>query len=159
MPNDSMPELELRNVRTRERLVDTVARIRQKSDVPARTRLALATTRQRWHRDPTPLVAVAMTAAAGLAAIVVGTRIRHHPAGRLSALREPAPVPILTPVKAGKAGKAGKDGTSKGVPVFARKDPTGNPVYQERQAAEKRRKKNAAHAKKSIKQMTKALKG
>ncbi|MBY0176318.1 hypothetical protein [Curtobacterium herbarum] len=153
MPNDSMPELELRNVRTRERIVDTVARIRQKSDVPARTRLALAKTRQRWHRDPTPLVAVAMTAAAGLAAIVVGTRIRNHPAGRLGALREPAPVPVFKPVK------VGKDGKSTGVPVFARKDPTGNPVFQERQAAAKRRKKDAARAKKSIKQMTKAMKG
>ena len=88
-----------------------------------------------------------------VAAIVVGTRIRNHPAGRLGALREPAPVPVFKPVK------VGKDGQSKGVPVFARKDPTGNPVFQQRQAAEKRRKKDAARAKKSIKQMTKAMKG
>ncbi|WP_146236725.1 MULTISPECIES: hypothetical protein [unclassified Curtobacterium] len=153
MPNDSMPELELRNVRTRERIVDTVTRIRQKSDVPARTRLALAKTRQRWHRDPTPLVAVALTAAAGVATIIVGARIRNEPAGRLSALREPAPVPVFKPVK------VRKDGQSKGVPVFTRKDPTGNPVYQERQAAEKRRKKDAKRNKKVLKRITKAAKG
>jgi hypothetical protein len=145
MPNDSMPELELANVRTRERLTETVARIRDKADVPARTRLAVAKTKQRWHRDPTPLVAVAMTAAAGLAAIVVGVRIRNEPAGRLSALREPAPVPVFKPVKVGKNGK------SKGVPVFARKDPTGNPVYQERQAAAKQAKKDRKRAKRATK--------
>jgi hypothetical protein len=145
MPNDSMPELELANVRTRERLTETVARIRDKADVPARTRLAVAKTKQRWHRDPTPLVAVAMTAAAGLAAIVVGVRIRNEPAGRLSALREPAPVPVFKPVKVGKSGK------SKGVPVFARKDPTGNPVYQERQAAAKQAKKDRKRAKRATK--------
>jgi hypothetical protein len=149
MPNDSMPELELANVRTRERLTETVARIRQKADVPARTRLAVAKTKQRWHRDPTPLVAVAMTAAAGLAAIVVGVRIRNTPAGRLSALREPAPVPLFKPVKVGKNGK------SKGVPVFARKDPTGNPVYQERQAAAERAKRDRKRAKR----ITKKAKG
>jgi hypothetical protein len=153
MPNDSLPELELANVRTRERITETVDRIRQKADVPARTRLAVAKTKQRWRHDPTPLVAVAMTAAAGVAAIVVGVRIGNTPAGRLAALREPAPVPVFKPVK------VGKDGKSKGVPVFARKDPTGNPVYQEREAAKKRQKKDAKRAGKSIKRMKKAAKG
>lgn len=153
MANDSLPELELANVRTRERLTETVRRLQRKADVPARTRLAVAKTRQRWHRDPTPLVAVAMTAATGIAAIVVGTRLRNEPAGRMAALREPAPVPVFKPVKVGKSGK------STGVPVFARKDPTGNPVYQERQAAEKRRKKDAKRNKRAVKRITKAAKG
>ncbi len=51
MAKDSLPELELANVRTRERLTDSVAEIRRRSDVPARTRLAVAKARQRWHRD------------------------------------------------------------------------------------------------------------
>ena len=85
MANDSLPELELANVRTRERITDTVERIKQKVDVPARTRLAVAKTRQRWHRDPTPLVALATIAATGVVAIVVGTRIGRTPAGHLAA--------------------------------------------------------------------------
>ena len=152
MPNDSMPELELRNVRTRERLVATVDRIKQKADVPARTRLAVAKTKQRWHRDPTPLVALALTAATGIAAIVVGVRFRAHPGNRLAAVREPAPVPVFRPVKVGKDGKA------KGVPAFARKDDRKNPVFQERQAAEKRRKKTAKQAKKNRKRVARAVK-
>ncbi|WP_144761946.1 hypothetical protein [Curtobacterium sp. 9128] len=143
MANDSLPELELANVRTRERITDTVELIRHKVDVPARTRLAIAKTRQRWHRDPTPLVALAATAAAGIAAIVVGVRIRHSPAARMEALRTPAPVPVFKPVK------LGKDGTAKGVPVFARKDDKHNPVLQDRQAAEKRLKKARKQAKKA----------
>lgn len=83
MAHDSLPELELHNVRTRERIGDTVAEIRRRSDVPARTRLALAKTRQRWHRDPTPLVALGLTAVAGIASIVIGFGIRDSPRGRL----------------------------------------------------------------------------
>jgi ElaB/YqjD/DUF883 family membrane-anchored ribosome-binding protein len=84
MPKDSLPELELANVRTRERLTDSVAEIKRRSDVPARTRLAIAKTRQRWHRDPTPLVAMGITAVAGIASIVVGIAIRNSPAGHLA---------------------------------------------------------------------------
>ncbi|ROP65187.1 hypothetical protein EDF24_1003 [Curtobacterium sp. PhB130] len=149
MANDSLPELELANVRTRERITDTVERIRQKVDVPARTRLAVAKTKQRWHRDPTPLVALAATAAAGIAAIVVGVRIRHSPGARLDALRTPAPVPVFKPVK------VGKDGKSKGVPAFSRKDDKHNPVLQDQQAAAKRRKKVQKQAKKAGKQAAK----
>ncbi|MCJ1714055.1 hypothetical protein [Curtobacterium sp. VKM Ac-2922] len=85
MAHDSLPELELANVRTRERMTDTVERIRHKVDLPARTRLALAKTRQRWHRDPTPLVALGTIAAAGVAAVVLGARIARTPAGHLAA--------------------------------------------------------------------------
>lgn len=84
MAKDSLPELELANVRTRERLTDSVNEIRRRSDVPARTRLAVAKAKQRWHRDPTPLVAMGITAAAGLGAIVLGVAIRRSPAGHLA---------------------------------------------------------------------------
>ncbi|MFZ6991432.1 hypothetical protein ACO0E1_06035 [Curtobacterium sp. RRHDQ66] len=84
MANDSLPELELANVRTRERITDTVDLIRHKVDVPARTRLAIAKTKQRWHRDPTPLVALGMIAAAGIASVVIGARIGRSPAGHLA---------------------------------------------------------------------------
>jgi hypothetical protein len=152
MANDSLPELELANVRTRERITDTVERIKQKVDVPARTRLAVAKTKQRWHRDPTPLVALGATAAMGIAAIVVGVRIRNHPAGRLEALRTPAPVPVFKPVKIGKDGKA------KGIPVFARKDDPHNPAFQEEKANAKRRAKARKQAKKAGKQAARRAK-
>ena len=93
MAKDSIPELELANVRTRERLTDSVSEIRRRSDVPARTRLAVAKARQRWHRDPTPLVAMAVTAATGIAAIVLGTRIGRTDAGHLD---RPAPSTAFT---------------------------------------------------------------
>lgn len=84
MAKDSLPELELANVRTREHITDTVTEIRRRADVPARTRLAVAKAKQRWHRDPTPLVAMGITAAAGVAAIVTGFAIRNSPAGHLA---------------------------------------------------------------------------
>lgn len=84
MPNESVPELELANVRTREHITDTVREIRRRSDVPARTRLAVAKAKQRWRRDPTPLVAMGITATAGIAAIVLGTRIGRTSAGHLA---------------------------------------------------------------------------
>ncbi|OII09031.1 hypothetical protein [Curtobacterium sp. MCBA15_008] len=84
MAKDSLPELELANVRTREHITDTVTEIRRRADLPARTRLAIAKTRQRWHRDPTPLVAMGITAAAGIAAIVTGIALRNSPAGHLA---------------------------------------------------------------------------
>jgi len=84
MAKESLPELELANVRTRERLTGSVDEIRRRADVPARTRLAIAKAKQRWHRDPTPLVAMGVTAAAGVGAIVLGFAIRRSPAGRLA---------------------------------------------------------------------------
>ncbi len=84
MANDSLPELELANTRAREGITDTVAEIRRRADVPARTRLAIAKTKQRWHRDPTPLVAMGITAAAGVAAIILGARIGRTDAGHLA---------------------------------------------------------------------------
>ncbi|GAA3340850.1 hypothetical protein GCM10017714_22380 [Curtobacterium pusillum] len=152
MAKDSLPELELANVRTREHMTDTVTEIRRRADVPARTRLAIARARQRWHRDPTPLVALGITAATGIAAIVVGIRIRNSPAARLDALLTPAPVPVFKPVK------PGKDGKTKGVPAFARKEDKGNPVLQERKARDKRWAKVAKQAKKARKQAAKRAK-
>lgn len=93
MAKDSLPELELANVRTRERLTDSVAEIRRRSDVPARTRLAVAKARQRWRRDPTPLVAMGITAVTGIAAIVLGARIGRTDAGHLD--RPPAFTALL----------------------------------------------------------------
>lgn len=84
MAKESLPELELANVRTRERLTDSVVEIRRRADVPARTRLAVAKARQRWHRDPTPLVAMGVTATAGVVAIVLGFVIGKRPAGHLA---------------------------------------------------------------------------
>ncbi|MGN8048432.1 hypothetical protein ACTJKO_01990 [Curtobacterium sp. 22159] len=152
MAKDSLPELELANVRTRERMTDTVTELRRRADVPARTRLAIAKARQRWHRDPTPLVALGVTAATGIAAIVVGVRIRHSPAARFDALLTPAPVPVFKPVKPGKDGKA------KGVPAFSRKEDKGNPVLQERKARDARLAKVAKQAKKARKQAAKRAK-
>lgn len=157
MAHDSLPELELANVRTRERITDTVDRIKQKADVPARTRLAIAKTRQRWHRDPTPLVALALTAAAGIASIVVGVRIRNAPGARFDAILEPAPVPVFKPVK------PGKDGTTKGVPAFSRKEDGKNPVLIARKEREKRwakvQKQADAARKQAAKRSKQARKG
>ncbi|MBT2502608.1 hypothetical protein [Curtobacterium sp. ISL-83] len=143
MAKDSLPELELANARTRERLTDSVREITRRADLPARTRLAVAKTRQRWHRDPTPLVALAATAAVGIASIALGVRMRHSPAARMEALRVPAPVPVFKPVK------PGKDGTTKGVPVFARKEDEHNPALQERKAREARLAKAEKQAKRT----------
>jgi hypothetical protein len=139
---ESIPELELANVRTRERITETVEDIRRRADVPARTRLAVAKTRQRWHRDPTPLVAMAVTAGAGIAAIVVGLRIGGTPAARLDAADVPMKLPVFKPVK------PGKDGTTKGVPAFSRKEDKANPALREQKAAEKRAKKAKKQARK-----------
>lgn len=157
MAKDSLPELELANVRAREGITDTVAEIRRRTDLPARTRLAVAKTKQRWHRDPTPLVALGVTAVAGVAAIVVGVRIRRHPAGRLDALLVPAPNPVFKPVKVGEDGKA------KGVPAFSRVEDKHNPVLVERRERDARWAKIEKQAKKSRKRSAKrarrALKG
>lgn len=119
----SLPELELANVRTRERLTDTVTRIRRKSDVPARTRLAVAQWKLQMHRDPTPLVAMMVTAAAGVAAIVVGVRTRGSRGMHLATTgRAPMLLPAFKPVK------LKKDGTAKGTPGFARVPDKNNPV-------------------------------
>ncbi|KQO61355.1 hypothetical protein [Curtobacterium sp. Leaf261] len=103
-PGQSVPELELANVRTREHLERTVARIKQKSNVPERWRLLVARTKQRLHRDPTPLVAMAVTAVAGVAAIVGGTLIGRSEAGHL----DRGFGAVILPVDArGRSGRAG----------------------------------------------------
>jgi hypothetical protein len=100
----SVPELELANVRTREHLERTVSRIKQKSNVPERWRLLVARTKQRWHRDPTPLVAMAITAAAGVAAIVGGTLIGRSQAGHLDRGFGAVILPVDGRGRAGRAG-------------------------------------------------------
>lgn len=109
MAKDSLPELELANVRTREHITDTVTEIRRRADVPARTRLAVAKARQRWHRDPTPLVAMGITAAAGIAAIVTGIAIRNSPAGHLAEPPATAPFTALLPFGARGDGPSAKE--------------------------------------------------
>ncbi|WP_395819534.1 hypothetical protein [Curtobacterium flaccumfaciens] len=84
MAKDSLPELELAIVRTREGITDTVTELKRRADLPARTRLAVAKTKQRWHRDPTPLVAMGITGLTGVAAIVLGIALRNKPAGHLA---------------------------------------------------------------------------
>ncbi len=84
MAKDSLPELELANVRTREGITDTVTELKRRANLPARTRLAVAKTKQRWHRDPTPLVAMGITGLTGVAAIIVGISMRNSPAGHLA---------------------------------------------------------------------------
>lgn len=124
-PKASIPELELRNVRTRERLTRTVAEVRRRGDVPAQWRLAVAKGRQQLHRDPTPLVAMALTAVAGVAAIVGGAVLGRTDAGRLEAAREPMLLPVYKPAKTKKNGKSKKA-------AFARKPDKLNPVTKRR---------------------------
>ncbi|MFZ7086603.1 hypothetical protein [Curtobacterium sp. RRHDQ10] len=133
--HDSLPELELRNVRTREQLEETVAVIRRRADVPQRLRLLRARARQRMHRDPTPLVAMMVTAAAGGAAIVGGVLIGRTSAGRLSAAATPALLPVYKPAK------TGKDGTYRGAGAFARKPDKLNPREQDKKAWKRLQKK------------------
>jgi hypothetical protein len=103
--DDSFSELRLANTRTRERLTDTVHGIRRKTDVPERWRLFRARTRQQMHRDPTPLVAMMIAGAAGVATIVVGTRIARKPAGRLDAADIPMQTFTFAPKKPAKISK------------------------------------------------------
>jgi hypothetical protein len=140
--HDSLPELELANVRTREHIEDTVARIRHKTNVPERWRLFVARSRQQLHRDPTPLVAMMVTGAAGVAAIVVGVRTRRNRDMHLATTgRDPVLLPAFKPVK------TKKDGTSKGVPAFSRVPDKNNPVptkksiKKDRKRAQKRQQK------------------
>jgi hypothetical protein len=123
---ESIPELALANARTREALTDTVGRIKQKSNVPERWRLFVARSRQQLHRDPTPLVAMMVTAGAGVAMIVLGSRIGQTSAGHLEA----ADAPMLQPKF--KPAKRKKDGTLKGQPSFKRKPDKKNPVEKDR---------------------------
>jgi hypothetical protein len=142
--HDSLPELELHNVRTRERLQDTVATIVQRSDVPQRLRLLRARARQRMHRDPTPLVAMMITAAAGGAAIVGGVLIGRRDAGQLGAAATPALLPVFKPAK------TGKDGSYKGSGTFARKPDKLNPREQDKKEWKKLQKKLRKAQSKSI---------
>lgn len=114
--NSSLPELELRSARAREALTDTVATIKQKSNVPERWRLFVARSRQQLHRDPTPLVAMIVIGAAGVAAIIGGTQIGRSSGGHLDPDREPMPLPKFKPAKPDK-----KHGGYKGTPKFSRK--------------------------------------
>jgi hypothetical protein len=112
----SLPELELRSARAREALTDTVARIKQKTNVPERWRLFVARSRQQLHRDPTPLVAMMVIGAAGVAAIVGGTVIGRSQGGHLAAADVPMPLPKFKPAKPDT-----KHGGYKGTPKFSRK--------------------------------------
>jgi hypothetical protein len=122
----SLPELELNTARAREALTDAVATIKQKSNVPERWRLFVARSRQQMHRDPTPLVAMIVIAAAGVASIVVGTRIGNTRAGHLDAAATPALLPQYKPAK------TGKDGRYKGPGKLKRKPDKQNPREQDK---------------------------
>lgn len=145
MAKDTLPELELRTVRTREALTDSVAEIKRRANVPARLRLGAARARQRMHRDPTPLVAMMITAGAGVAAIVVGTRIGRTSAGHLESAKAPMLVPVVKPPKS-------KDGAWKSQVAFARKPDKLNPTvdskpYKKRQKKLQKRLARAAAGK------------
>jgi hypothetical protein len=122
----TIPELQLATTQSREALTDTVARIKQKSNVPERWRLLVARTRQQMHRDPTPLVAMMVTAGVGVAAIVGGIAMRGERAGRLEAAEVPMLLPVYKPMK------PGKNGALKGKPKFKRKPDKQNPVPKDR---------------------------
>jgi hypothetical protein len=121
----SIPELELRNVRTRAALNGTVDTIVRRADLPAQWRLLVAKGRQQLHRDPTPLVAMMATAGLGVVAIVGGVLIGRTDAGRLDAAREPMLLPVFTPGKTKKNGKRRRA-------AFARKPDKLNPVQGRR---------------------------
>lgn len=140
--HDSLPELELANVRTRERIEDTVARIRHKANVPERWRLFVARSRQQLHRHPTPLVATMVTGAAGIAAIVVGLQTRRRGEMHLAKTgRDPVLLPAFKPVK------TKKDGTTKGVPAFARVPDKNNPVPTKKSIKKERKRQQKAFRK------------
>ncbi|OIH95187.1 hypothetical protein [Curtobacterium sp. MCBA15_001] len=163
MAHDSLPELELANVRTRERISDTVERIRHKVDLPARARLAAAKTRQRWHRDPTPLVALGTIALTGVAAIVVGARIGRTPAGHLAEPPAWTAFSALLPFGArggdesapGRAGRKARKAGRKARQAQLEQDPG----YQLRKKQQKRLAPVAAQATKYRKQAAKRSKG
>ena len=130
----SVPELELRTVRTREALTDTVARIRRRADVPARWRELVEASREQLYRDPTPLVAMIATAGVGIAAIVVGAAVARRPAGALDAADAPMLLPVFKPPT------SKKDGTPDSTPKFARVPDKHNPVRQRRKQQHDRTK-------------------
>ncbi|WP_144709923.1 hypothetical protein [Curtobacterium pusillum] len=169
MPKDSLPELELANVRTRERLTDSVSEIRRRADLPARTRLAVAKTRQRWHRDPTPLVAMGITAAAGVGAIVLGFAIGKRPAGHLA--DPPASTAFTTLLPFGprgdgptwaeqtQPGRKGRKARQKAAEEALERDPAHRARVKQRAgiaAVQRRADKNRKQAAKRSKQAAKA---
>ncbi|MDP4335315.1 hypothetical protein Q7F20_18245 [Curtobacterium sp. A7_M15] len=169
MAKDSLPELELATVRTREHLTDTVNEIRRRSDVPARTRLAVAKARQRWHRDPTPLVAMGVTAAAGVAAIVVGIAIRNSPAGHLAEPPATTAFTALLPFGArgdgpsaaeqSQPGRKGRKARAKAAEESLERDPQHRARVKQRAgiaAVQRRATKNRKQAAKRSKQALKA---
>lgn len=167
MAKDSIPELELANVRTRERLTDSVTEIKRRSDVPARARLAVAKTRQRWHRDPTPLVAMGVTAAAGIAAIVLGTRIGRTDAGHLDRPAASTAFTALLPFGArgefdadqAKGGRTGRKARRKAAEESLERDPVHKNRVKQRAgiaAVQRRATKNRKQAAKRSKAAAKA---
>ncbi|MGN6408964.1 MAG: hypothetical protein ACTHMH_11500 [Curtobacterium sp.] len=170
MAKDSLPELELATVRTREHLTDTVNEIRRRSDVPARTRLAVAKAKQRWHRDPTPLVAMGVTAAAGVAAIIVGIAIRNTPAGHLAEPPASTAFTALLPFGArggdgpsaleqSQPGRKGRKARAKAAEESLERDPQHRARVKQRAgiaAVQRRATKNRKQAAKRSKQALKA---
>jgi hypothetical protein len=169
MAKDSLPELELANVRTREHITDTVTEIRRRADLPARTRLAVAKTKQRWHRDPTPLVAMGMTAAAGIASIVVGIAIRNSPAGHLAEPPATSAFTTLLPFGArgdgpsakeqAQPGRKGRKARRKAAEEALERDPVHQARVEQRvgiAAVQRRANKNRKAAVKRSKQAAKA---
>ncbi|WP_066522838.1 hypothetical protein [Curtobacterium ammoniigenes] len=129
----SVPELELRAFRTREALSDTVRRIRRRSNVPARWRELVETSREQLYRDPTPIVAMGATIGVGIAAIVLGVSTARHPASSLAAADTPMLLPAFTPAK------TKKDGTPGSAPKFARVPDKQNPVAESKRRARRGR--------------------
>lgn len=168
MAKDSLPELELANVRTREHITDTVTEIRRRADLPARTRLAIAKTRQRWHRDPTPLVAMGITAAAGIAAIVTGIALRNSPAGHLADPPASSAFTALLPFGArggpaaqeqNQSGRKGRKARKKAAEDALERDPAHKARVKQQvgiAAVQRRADKNRKQAVKRSKQAVKA---
>jgi len=168
MAKDSLPELELANVRTREHITDTVTEIRRRADLPARTRLAIAKTRQRWHRDPTPLVAMGITAAAGIAAIVTGIALRNSPAGHLADPPASSAFTALLPFGArggpsaqeqNQPGRKGRKARKKAAEDALERDPAHKARVKQQvgiAAVQRRANKNRKQAVKRSKQAVKA---
>ena len=172
MAKDSLPELELANVRTREHMTDTVTELKRRADVPAWTRLAIAKTRQRWHRDPTPLVAMGITAAAGIASIVIGVAIRNRPAGHLAEPPASAAFTALLPFggrgdvpsakERAQPGRKGRKARAKAAEEALERDPVHKARVKQQTgitAVQRRADKNRKQLVKRSKQAAKRAKG
>lgn len=169
MAKDSLPELELANVRTRERMTDTVTELKRRADLPARARLAAAKTRQRWHRDPTPLVAMGITGLTGIAAIVLGIALRNRPAGHLATPPASSAFTALLPFGAhgdapsakeqAQSGRKGRKARAKAAEEALERDPAHKARVKQQvgiTAVQRRANKNRKAAVKRSKQALKA---